>query len=125
LKDRIKDRLLRQARREGFHATLIDQGQFLQTNGTIQNHFLILAVIAYNTTCLPEVCTQHVCDTRGDILLAHSLKGLGVPLQGDAHSWTRWVILLRCALIRVLRKSARVCSGEVHIPQKFRTCEDI
>src|SRR5687767_6265261 len=53
LKDRIKDRLLRQARRKGFHAAVINQHQFLQTNGTIQNHILILSAFVYNTTCLP------------------------------------------------------------------------
>ena len=56
LKDRIKDRLLRQARKEGLYAALIDQHQFLQINGAIENHVFILAVIAYNTTRLPKVC---------------------------------------------------------------------
>src|SRR5688572_27826907 len=65
LKDRIKDRLLRQTRRKGFHAAVINQHQFLQTNGTIQNHILILSAFVYNTTCLPEVWAQRVCLRTG------------------------------------------------------------
>ena len=38
VQDRIKNGLLRQARREGLHTAVIDQLQFLQTDRTIQNH---------------------------------------------------------------------------------------
>ena len=38
LKNRVKNRLLRQARRKGFHAAVVDQRQLLQTNRTIKDH---------------------------------------------------------------------------------------
>src|SRR6185503_19713713 len=87
LKDRVKDRLLRQTRREGFHAAIIDQHQFLQTNGTIKNHVLNLATFAYNTTRLPKVCDCGQKETASLIPTYHrewDLRSLRVGRVGPS-----------------------------------------
>ncbi len=62
VEDRIKDRLLWQARGERLHPAIIDQRQFLQTNRTIKNH------VVFEPVNDPNAYASNSC-SRGHTLL--------------------------------------------------------